>query len=88
MTRKEKISNLISSAFNPELLEVHDESSQHSGHAGSRPEGETHFYLRVVSKSFANHSRVEIHRKIKSVLKDEFQNGLHALRIQASATIN
>ena len=84
MTRQEKIYDLISSAFNPELLEVQDESMQHSGHVGSRPEGETHFYVKVVSKSFANLSRVEIHRKINNVLKDEFNNGLHALRIDAS----
>ena len=87
MNRKEKISNLIRSAFNPEHLEVRDESLQHSGHVGSRPEGETHFYLNIVSKSFANLSRVEIHRRIKTVLKDEFTNGLHALRIKASSTI-
>lgn len=85
MTRKDKISDLIKTAFNPELLVVQDESMQHAGHAGARPEGETHYYLKIVSKSFENLSKVEIHRLINYTLKEEFNNGLHALRINASA---
>lgn len=85
MTRQEKITTLIQTAFAPELLQVLDESAKHVGHAGARPEGETHFYLKIVSKSFLNLSKVEVHRKINRVLKDEFDNGLHALRINAAA---
>lgn len=73
-------------AFRPQALDVRDESSQHAGHAGARPGGETHFRVYIVASAFAGKSRVEMHRMINQVLADDLAGPVHALAIHASAT--
>ncbi|MEM1286124.1 MAG: BolA family protein [Pseudomonadota bacterium] len=73
-------------AFRPEALEVRDESSQHEGHSGWRPGGETHFRVYIVATAFAGKSRLDVHRMINEVLSDELVTSVHALAIHASAT--
>jgi BolA family transcriptional regulator, general stress-responsive regulator len=70
-------------ALNPSFLEVIDDSHKHAGHAGARPEGETHYTIRIVAPGFAGKSRVATHREINALLADEFATGLHALAIEA-----
>ncbi|HEX7109250.1 MAG TPA: BolA family protein [Aestuariivirga sp.] len=72
-------------AFAPIALEVIDESSQHQGHAGARPDGESHFRVRIVAAAFKGKSRVEQHRLINQVLALELKERVHALAIEASA---
>ena len=43
MTVAQDIETKLTESFQPASLEVIDESSQHAGHMGARPEGETHF---------------------------------------------
>ena len=71
--------------FSPSSLEVIDDSAKHAGHAGARPEGETHYKVEIVSPAFEGKSRVEMQREVNSALKDEFDSGLHALSIKARA---
>lgn len=71
--------------FEPETLEVIDDSARHAGHAGASPEGETHFNVRIVSEKFEGMSRVERQRAVNSALKEEFDSGLHALSVRADA---
>lgn len=73
-------------AFRPEALEVRDESSQHEGHAGWQPGGETHFRVYIVAKAFEGKSRVDMHRMINEVLADDLAGPVHALAIHASAS--
>lgn len=73
-------------AFRPEALDVRDESSQHEGHSGAQPGGETHFRVYIVASAFAGKSRVEMHRMINTVLADDLAGRVHALAIHASAT--
>ncbi|HET9663765.1 MAG TPA: BolA family protein [Burkholderiales bacterium] len=70
-------------AFSPEALEVTDDSDKHAGHAGARPEGETHFRVRIVATAFAGKSRIERHRMIHQVLAEELASNVHALAITA-----
>lgn len=72
-------------AFAPVALDVVDESAKHKGHSGARPEGETHFRVRIVSPAFAGLSRVERQRKIYTVLSEEMVNRVHALSLSALA---
>ena len=72
-------------AFAPIDLEVIDESIQHQGHAGARPDGESHFRVRIVAAAFKGKSRVEQHRMINQVLALELKERVHALAIEASA---
>jgi BolA protein len=75
----------LTAAFTPESLEVIDESEQHRGHAGHRPEGETHYRVYIVAEAFKGKSRIERHRMIYAVLPAEFERGMHALMIHAKA---
>ncbi|MDP9138466.1 MAG: BolA family transcriptional regulator [Pseudomonadota bacterium] len=80
-----RIVRLLQQALSPAQLHVTDESHLHSGHAGARPEGESHFRVRVVARAFAGKSRLERHRMIHRVLADELQDRVHALTIEAVA---
>jgi BolA protein len=82
---KGKIEEKLTRAFQPDSLQIVDESHLHAGHAGHRPEGETHFRVRVVSKAFAGKSRVQRHRMVNSVLAEELAGPVHALAIHSAA---
>ena len=75
----------LEQAFAPRALEVIDESHQHAGHSGSRPDGESHFWVKIVADAFRGKSRVEQHRMINAVLAEELRERVHALAIQSSA---
>ena len=79
------ITNKLTKAFAPEVLDVIDESHQHAGHAGHRPGGETHFRLYIVSEAFRGKSRLERHRMINAALASELKARVHALAIHAQA---
>ena len=76
----------LSAKFVPDHLEVIDESSRHQGHAGARPEGETHFRVRISAPSLSGLSRIAQHRAINETLADELRNGVHALAIEVVPT--
>jgi BolA protein len=73
----------LRAAFNPSSLEVIDESHFHPGHAGSHPEGESHFRVRIEAEAFAGKSRVECHRAVNAALAEELKTRVHALAIEA-----
>jgi BolA family transcriptional regulator, general stress-responsive regulator len=81
MPVRETIVAKLSAKFAPTHLEVIDESSRHQGHAGSRPEGETHFRVRIGSPSLSG-TRVAQHRAVMEALDAELKNGVHALAIE------
>jgi BolA protein len=72
----------LSGKFAPSHLEVIDESSRHQGHAGSRPEGETHFRVRIASAQLDGLGRLAQHRSINDALAVELKAGVHALAIE------
>lgn len=73
----------LAAAFVPCDLRIEDQSARHSGHAGARPEGESHFHVRIVSPAFAGLSRIERQRRVHAVLADELRAQVHALSIAA-----
>jgi len=79
------IEQKLSAALSPTELEVIDESHKHQGHVGARPEGETHFLIRVVAEGFRGKSRIDCHRVINQVLEAELAGPVHALSINARA---
>jgi len=85
MAMKDIITNRLSEAFAPESIAVIDESDLHEGHAGSRPGGETHFRVHIVSRTFEGKSRVDRHRMINALLAPELEGSIHALAIKAYA---
>ena len=85
MGAEERIIRTLTEAFRPVRINVVDESEQHKGHAGHRPEGETHFKVEIAAEAFRGKSRLEVHRMVNGALKGEFDRGMHALVIEASA---
>lgn len=69
----------------PLRLEIADDSHRHLGHAGARPEGETHFRLEIVSAAFAGKSRIERQRMVYALLAAEMGNPIHALQLTTLA---
>lgn len=80
---KDKITKKLTEAFAPVDLSVNDESHLHAGHSGARPEGETHFRVKVVSEAFRGKLLVQRHRMVNEVLADELAGPVHALAIRA-----
>lgn len=83
MTRRaDRIRESLAAAFAPATVTVADDSHRHAGHAGARPEGETHYTVRVVSPAFAGMSRLARSRAAHAALAAEFATGLHALALE------
>ena len=85
MTMQQRIEARLVEALAPARLEVIDESALHNGHAGSRPGGETHYRVVVVSAAFAGRSRVQRHRLVYDALAKEIAERVHALSVDARA---
>ena len=78
----EAIRTKLTDALAPARLTIIDESDRHAGHAGARPEGETHFQVTVVSSAFEGKSRLERQRMIYGVLAAELADRIHALTVK------
>ncbi|MEM5470507.1 BolA family protein [Hoeflea sp. AS60] len=93
MSRQNRIESALTERFHPERLVVINESHLHAGHHHTDSDhhdtfdgtGETHFRIRIVAPAFSGMSRIERHRAVNDVLKQELDEGLHALAIEASA---
>ena len=71
----------LTQAFSPEQLNVEDESHKHAGHAGARPQGESHFKVTIVSSAFEGLNRVDRQRRIYAVLDEDLKTDIHALAL-------
>lgn len=81
-----RMAEKLEQALSPSLLEVIDESHHHAGHSGSRPDGESHFRIRIAAPALAGLSRVNQHRKVNEVLAEELRERVHALAIEIEKT--
>lgn len=75
MSRADRISSILNSALSPVHMEIENESHMHSVPKNS----ETHFKVLAVSEKFDGKTRIDRQRMINDLLKEELQNGLHAL---------
>ena len=82
MKRKFNIENLILKIFKPEFLSVIDVSEQHRGHKNFKEGVESHFEILIVSEKFINLSRIERHRMVNRILKEEFLSDLHSVVVK------
>jgi BolA family transcriptional regulator, general stress-responsive regulator len=82
MSTRDTIIEKLTAQFDPIQLEVIDESDRHHGHSGWRPEGETHFRVRIATRQFAGKPRLAQHRAIMAALDAELRAGVHALAIE------
>ena len=85
MSVGDTIHRKLTERFSPTRLVVIDESHRHAGHAGARPEGETHFAVTITSAAFTGLGRVARQRLVYDALKAELAAGLHALSLVTRA---
>jgi len=71
-------------ALAPTVLELHDDSAEHRGHAGAAG-GAGHFSLLIVSESFSGLSRLARHQRVLREVGDLIPHPVHALSIKALA---
>ena len=71
------ITDKLAGEFNPQLLQVTNESYMHSVPAGS----ESHFKVVIVTDQFAGKRQVQRHQAIYAVLADELAGPIHALAL-------
>ena len=76
------IRSRLETAFEPEHLELIDESHRHRGHVGAA-DGKGHFRVQIVSKRFRYTRPLERQRMIFDALGDLMQTDIHALSISA-----
>jgi BolA family transcriptional regulator, general stress-responsive regulator len=85
--RKDRIEKILNEALQPQKLIINDESHKHTGHLEAGAGDETHLYIEMVASVFVGKTKVACHRIVNSLLADEFNNGLHALRLKLSETL-
>ena len=83
--RVDRIQALLESAFEPESLNVEDDSARHAGHAGAKS-GLGHFNVSIVSTRFNGMTMLARHRAVYTALDDMMKTDIHALSIDAIAS--
>ena len=81
----ETIHDKLTAAFQPSRLDIQDDSARHAGHAGSRPGGESHFNVTIVSLAFSGAPKVARQRMVYRALSEELAGPVHALSVKALA---
>ena len=85
-SRKKRIETILKENFSPKVLLVRDDSKKHEGHSQvSRNSKETHFFIKMVINN-CNITKVSLHRKVYSLLDNEFNSGLHALELDLKSS--
>ena len=82
MKRTKRIKNIIEKNFNEFNILVTDDSLAHKGHNNFDGKEETHIIIELNKKFNLDIKRLEIHKKIYTLLSEEFKIGLHALEIK------
>ena len=83
--RVDRIQLLLEAAFEPESLQVEDDSHKHAGHEGAKS-GLGHFNVSIVSARFNGMNMLARHRAVYAALDDMMQTDIHALAIEAVAS--
>ncbi|MDR9483606.1 MAG: BolA family protein [Sediminimonas sp.] len=85
MPISDEIRDALKHAFNPQHIEVIDESEAHRGHAGYIEGGGSHFRVRMRADAFKGQSRLERHRAVHAALGPGLIGRIHALALELEA---
>lgn len=78
MSVNDEMKARLEAAFQPELLEIVNESHKHAGHGGDDGSGESHFHIRIRAAALAGMTRVARHRAVHAALGD-LNTRVHAI---------
>jgi len=76
-----KIKEKINKKINPENIILIDNSNLHTKHK-SFDKNKFHIKLTIKSEKLKSMSKIDAHKKIFSILKDEMDSKIHALEIE------
>jgi len=82
MNRTKRIQDIIEKNFNEFSISVTDDSLSHKGHNNFDGKEETHIIIQLKKKNNLDLKRLTIHKKINTLLSEEFKTGLHSLQIK------
>jgi BolA protein len=77
----DRLDLLLRDSLSPVDLRIEDFSAAHAGHAGARPEGESHFHVEITAAVFAGRSRIERQRLVLAAAAPLLEGEIHALTI-------
>ena len=77
----EEIKKKITREINPQNIILIDNSNAHKKHKSFDP-NKFHFKIIIESKKLKKMSKIEAHKKIFSILKEEMKSKIHALEIE------
>tara|TARA_E500000331_G_C17179790_1_gene680018 strand:+ start:1017 stop:1268 length:252 start_codon:yes stop_codon:yes gene_type:complete len=75
------IKKKVKEQINPENIELIDNSSHHAKHKSFNPD-KFHIKIIIQSSKLKNMKKIDAHKKIYNILKDEMTNKIHALEIE------
>ena len=76
-----KLETKISRELNLEKIQIIDNSDLHRKHKSFNPD-KVHLKIIIYSKRFKEMKRIDAHKMIFSLLKEEIKNKIHALEIE------
>jgi len=82
MNRTKRISEILKKHLTGFIIKIVDNSNLHKHHNGFNGMGETHITIILKSINKKKINRLEIHNYINSLIKNEFEEGLHSLEIK------
>ena len=82
MNRTKRIQNILEKNIFNMSIQIIDNSHLHKGHNNFNGHGETHITIILQIDSEIKINRLDIHKKINSLLNEEFNRGLHSLEIK------
>ena len=82
MNRKQRINNLLLNHLKEFSIEILDNSHLHINHNNFDGTGETHIKIILKKRKEVKFDRMDLHRKINKLLKNEFDLGMHSLEIK------
>jgi BolA protein len=81
---RDRIETILRDRFDPERLEIRDDSARHAGHAGAASGG-GHFEVLIVAAAFAGRPLLDRHRMVNDALRDLIGAEIHALGLRTLA---
>lgn len=85
MRISDEITDRLTATFQPDVLEVVDDSESHRGHGGWREGGQTHFNVVIRAQAFGPMSRIARHRAVHAALGADLVGRIHALALDIGA---
>ena len=77
MVVQQQIQQILHEQFQPDMLEVTNESHMHS----VPPDSETHFKVVIVARAFDGRRKVARHQQVYAALSEQLQGPVHALAL-------